>query len=298
MAQRPLPWLISAGLGIALVLLPSCPPPAVAAGPDPRPSTSGDTDLEAALLAESPLLDTADRRRLEARQPVVHMDPPGPVAAGTGWRILDAPAERLYRAVADLGHYAEFFPFVLSSTVTADDGGRAVVQQRIDLPFPWPDRRFAATTEAGVETTAAGRSWRVSWNLVPGSGNVEASRGEWRLRELAPERTLVALHLVSDAGAVPTAVQRRALERTLPWALDGLRQQVNRCRYDVPVAATCAEAPPRPAVEPATKGEPATAGEPGAVVEPDTVAEAATVVASPPTGGGLTAAMAVAPERR
>ena len=212
--------------------------------------------------------------------------------AGTGWRILAAPAERLYRAVADWSHYAEFFPFVLASTVTADDGGRVVVQQRIDLPFPWPDRHFAATTEVGVETAAAGRSWRVSWELVPGSGNVEANRGEWRLRELAPGRTLVALHLVSDAGAVPAAVQRQALERTLPWALDGLRQQVNRCRYDLPVAATCAEAPPWPAVEAATAGEPATAVEPGAVLEP------ATVVESPPTGGDLIAAMAVAPEPR
>ena len=35
--------------------------------------------------------------------------------AGTGWRILAAPAERLYRAVADWSHYAEFFPFVLAS---------------------------------------------------------------------------------------------------------------------------------------------------------------------------------------
>jgi hypothetical protein len=134
-----------------------------------------------------------------------------------------------------------------------------VVRQRIDLPFPWPDRHFAAESELSrPEPSAPARSWRVRWHHVPGSGNVRTQRGEWRLTLLGPRRTLVALHVASDAGsAVPDAVERRALEETLPWALDGLRQQVNRCRYDVPIHPTCAEAPPHPSVRTvAEKGVP------------------------------------------
>jgi len=278
MAERILPSLLPAGFCLTLLLGPLCTPSAAAASADPSSPSANDAPLESVLAAENPPLGADDRRRLATGEPVVRMDPAGPPAAGTGWRVLAAPAERLYRAVADWSHYAEFFPFVLASEVTAESDGTVAVRQRIDLPFPWPDRRFAATTERGAETTANGRSWRVAWNLVPGSGNVEANRGEWRLRELAPGRTLVALHLVSDAGAVPTAVQREALERTLPWALDGLRQQVNRCRYDLPIAATCAESPPWPAVEPSA--------EPTADDEPL------------PVGGDRPAAAAAAPEPR
>jgi ribosome-associated toxin RatA of RatAB toxin-antitoxin module len=190
-------------------------------------------------------LTGADETRLAAGETVVRMPPAtnGRLGEGTAWRILEAPAERLYRAVADWSHYAEFFPFVVASDAEIDGAGRTVIRQRVDLPFPWPDRRFAAVAETAPGT--------VRWRLLPGSGNVRANRGAWRLTPLGPDRTLVELRLHSDAGlAVPAAVQRRALERTLPWALDGLRQQVDRCRYDLPIHSTCRESPPWPAAAP------------------------------------------------
>jgi hypothetical protein len=52
----------------------------------------------------------------------------------------------------------------------------------------------------------------------------------------------VELRLAARLG-LPARLERRALERTLPWVLDGLAQQVNRCRYDRPVHPSCGEAP-------------------------------------------------------
>jgi ribosome-associated toxin RatA of RatAB toxin-antitoxin module len=198
--------------------------------------------------AASLALTGADETRLAAGGTVVRMAPAKNARLGEGiaWRILEAPAERLYRAVADWSHYAEFFPFVVASDAEIDGAGRTVVRQRVDLPFPWPDRRFAAVAESAPGT--------VRWRLLQGSGNVRANRGAWRLTPLGPERTLVELRLLSDAGTtVPAAVQRRALERTLPWALDGLRQHVGRCRYDLPIHPTCRESPPWPAAAKAVR---------------------------------------------
>jgi ribosome-associated toxin RatA of RatAB toxin-antitoxin module len=191
-------------------------------------------------------LPAADRARLDAGEAVVVMGEDG---SGTAWRILPSPAERLYRAAGDWRHYDEFFPFVKQSESTTDAAGEVTASQVIDLPFPFADRHFSAELEHGVPNPEASspRVWTVSWAYRPGSGNVNENRGAWTFTELGPQRTLVELHLVSDAGdAVPASFQRRGLEETLPYALDGLRQQVHRCRYDLPVAATCEEEPPFP----------------------------------------------------
>lgn len=178
-----------------------------------------------------------DLPRLLAGETLVHVDG----LEGVARRVLETPPDRLYRAAADWAHYQEFFPFVKESRAEVDAAGTVTARQVVDLPFPWADRHFAVRLEHDTDHL------RVAWRAVPGSGNVTENRGEWRFRELAPGRTLVELRLVSDAGpGVPDGFQRRALEATLPYAIDGLRQQANRCRYDRPRHPTCPEAPPVP----------------------------------------------------
>lgn len=253
-AQRRRAWLPPSLLllvSIALsTSLPAAPPTARLSGP----------------ASPLPDLTAADLARLEAGEAVVRMEgAEDEIGEGRAWRILEAPAERLFRAVADWRHYREFFPFVVASEAevagegTMGEGtlgeGTVLSHQRIDLPFPFADRTFTATTARDVEATPDGRVFRVAWNHVPGSGNVTENRGTWTLRELAPGRTLVELRLLSDTGpTVPPSLQRRALAETLPWALDGLRQHVDRCRYDVPIHPTCAEAPPFPRVDGVEEG--------------------------------------------
>ena len=213
-----------------------------------------------ASLAAELGLTAADVESLAAGEAVVR--PPAAdeprEAAGLAYRVLPAAAERLSRAVADWNHYAEFFPFVLASEVVPTGDGATRVRQRVDLPFPFPDRHFTLRTSRRADPAAAGRPHHeVTWSLVAGSGNIAAQDGSWRIWALeaggaggtgGAESSLVELRLASDAGAgVPDGLERRALLETLAWALDGLRQQVQRCRYDLPIHPSCGETPPYPA---------------------------------------------------
>ncbi|HEX2163806.1 MAG TPA: SRPBCC family protein [Thermoanaerobaculia bacterium] len=190
----------------------------------------------AAAAAEPP---PDDHRRLAAGETVLRMDPP-PAVAGRAAREIAVPADRVARAVGDWRHYAEFFPFVERSAAAVEDGA-VVVRQTIAPARLLPRRRLAARVEARHESGVAGRRvWRFRWHDLagrPGDG------GEWIVRELSPGRTRVELRLSGRLG-LPAALERRALERTLGWALDGLAQQVHRCRYDLPRHPTCREAPP------------------------------------------------------
>lgn len=215
--------------------------------PPPLPTLAADLGLTAASAASLargeavvlPLPPTANEDRSAAE-----------AARGRALRVLPAPAERLARAAADWPHYAEFFPFVSLSEVVAGSLGSAPrVRQRIDVPFPFPDRRLTVETEwmSHGDREVGEPDFEVAWHHVAGSGNVDAQEGRWRFWRLAdtgdePPQTLVELRLLSDSGAgIPQSLEERALLETLEWALDGLRQQVHRCRYDRPRHPTCGE---------------------------------------------------------
>lgn len=165
---------------------------------------------------------------------------PAPAVDGWAAREIAVPAERVARAVGDWRHYAEFFPFVERSAV-AIEGGAVVLRQMLDPPGLAPRREVVAVAwrQASAGDGDGPRTWRFGWR---GRGAEAADGGEWTIVELAPGRTRVELRLTGGLG-LPAGLARRAVERTLPWVLDGLAQQVNRCRYDSPVHPSCSEAP-------------------------------------------------------
>lgn len=189
-----------------------------------------------ALGAAAQELPPAERERLGRGETLVEMVQIDntPVREGVARRVLDAPLERVLRAIRDYAHYSEFMPFVTSSAATGRPGEWELA---LDLPWPNPDQRFHITTADA--TDGRGSSWR----LVPGSGgDVVENRGEWDLAPFAPGHTLVTLRMRSlSGGAVPVRLQERATRESLPWVLDGLRQHINRCRYDEPRKDGCNE---------------------------------------------------------
>lgn len=194
----------------------------------------------AAAAAERAGVSSADLPRLAAGETVVRLAA-APAVEGWAARELPVPAARVARAVGDWRHYAEFFPFVARSSA-AVEGGVVVTRQTLDPPGLAPRRELVAVAAAEPPPPAARgpRTWRFRWR-GRGAGR-EAERGEWTITEVGPARTRVEIRLAGRLG-LPAALERRALERTLPWVLDGLAQQVNRCRYDLPVHPTCREAP-------------------------------------------------------
>lgn len=143
------------------------------------------------------------------------------------------------RAAGDWSHYAEFFPFVAASEA-AVEGGLTVARLTIDPPGPLR-RRLVAVADGEVSGAAPGRTWRLGWRSRPGAGT--PTWGEWTIHEIAPGRSRVEIRLSGHWG-LPATLERRTLARTLPWVLDGLAQQVRRCRYEEPRHPTCPEAPP------------------------------------------------------
>jgi ribosome-associated toxin RatA of RatAB toxin-antitoxin module len=181
-----------------------------------------------------------ERERLEAGETLVTMvEVTGaPVREGVARRLLSATPERVFRAISDYAHYAEFMPFVTSSRSAGQNAGQEQWEFQLDLPWPSPDERFLIT----AESQASADRWTSSWRLVPGSGEVLENRGDWTLEPYGRDRTLVTLRMRSHSGPpIPVGLQERATRDSLPWMLDGLRQHVGRCRYDEPRAATCTE---------------------------------------------------------
>jgi len=217
-------------LSLLASTLAAAAPPALPA----RPADPSAADVSTADLSP------ADHHRLAAGETVVRMAA-APAVEGWTARELSVPAARVARAVGDWRHYAEFFPFVARSAA-AVEGGAVITRQTLDPPGLAPRREVVAVAAAEPPSPAAAgrRTWRFRWQ-GRGAGRA-GERGEWTITELGPARTRVEIRLAGRLG-LPAALERRALARTLPWVLDGLAQQVNRCRYDLPVHPTCREAP-------------------------------------------------------
>lgn len=154
---------------------------------------------------------------------------------GIGRGVIDAPPERVYRALTDYAHWEEFMPFLEESDARAQADGSVLSRHRLDLPAPQGERRYEIRARHAAEEGPKGRVWRVSWASVPGSGNVAGHRGSWTLTAQGAGRTLAVLRLWTDpGGAVPAWAADRGTARMLPWVFHGLRQHVRRSRYDLP----------------------------------------------------------------
>lgn len=147
---------------------------------------------------------------------------------GIGSGLIEAPPERVYRALMDLDHWDEFMPFVEESDAKPQPDGSILSFQRLGLPAMIGDRHLRIRVTGQV-----GR--KVEWSYVPGSGNVKSQRGSWTLQAAKGGKTRATLRLLTDpGGAAPDRAMDRATEKSLVWIFDGLRQQVRRSRYDTP----------------------------------------------------------------
>jgi uncharacterized protein YndB with AHSA1/START domain len=147
---------------------------------------------------------------------------------GIGRGVVDAPPERVFRALSDLDHWDEFMPFLQDADARPQKDGSVLSFQRLDLPGWIGERHYEIRARGRVE----GREWILEWSYVPGTGNVRAHRGSWNLTRLGPDRTSATLRLYTDpGGAVPDWAMDRATRKSLGWIFKGLRQHVRRSRY-------------------------------------------------------------------
>jgi uncharacterized protein YndB with AHSA1/START domain len=188
------------------------------------------------LLAVFPAWsDPEETRRLASGEVLVTL---APVAGGgpqeaTGRGVVDAPPERVFRALADYAHWQEFMPFLKKSEPRKGKDGAMECLHVLDLPSPFGERRYRVRFAQKMETGRAGTVWRIDWSALPGSGNLASHRGSWTLTAFGPGRTLAVCRLFTDpGGGVPHWMMDRANRKNLLWIFDGLRQHVRRSRYD------------------------------------------------------------------
>ena len=150
---------------------------------------------------------------------------------GVGRGVIEAPPERVFRALTDYGHWSEFMPFLQKAAASPQPDGSTVAEHVMKLPAPTGERHYRVRFRQRAE----GGTWKIDWTYVPGSGNVKDHHGSWTLTPLGPGRTLAVLRLYTDPGGLtPQWAVERGTAETLPWIFHGLRQQVRRSRYDGP----------------------------------------------------------------
>jgi|SRR6185295_8245807 len=156
---------------------------------------------------------------------------------GIGRGVIEAPPERVWRALTDYAHWNEFMPYLERSDVQPQADGSVLSAHALDFPPPVGELRYRVRFVHSVEAAPAGRVWRLRWAAVPGSGNVKDHRGSWTLTALPADRTLAVCRLYTEPGGfTPRWAMDRGTARMLPWIFDGLRQHVRRSRYDAPRA--------------------------------------------------------------
>jgi uncharacterized protein YndB with AHSA1/START domain len=154
---------------------------------------------------------------------------------GVGRGVVEAPPERVFRALADFAHWPEWTPFLKRSDARPQADGSCLSRQTMALPSPMGERRYSVRFTQSLETGREGKAWVIRWSLVPGSGNLAGLRGSWRLTALGPGRTLAVCRLFTDPGGLtPHFAVDRGTAQSLPWIFSGLRQQLRRSRYDSP----------------------------------------------------------------
>lgn len=181
------------------------------------------------LLAAPAAGGPDESRRLAAGEVLVAFAGTSPRDA-IGRGVIEAPPERVWRALTDYAHWEEFMPFLERSEWRH---GTRESFQVMDLPAPFGVRRFRVRFTEGRDATPEGTVWRIAWSSVPGSGDVRDHHGAWTLKTFGPGRTLASCRLYTDPrGGVPRWAMDRATAKMLPWIFHGLRQHVRRSRYE------------------------------------------------------------------
>jgi uncharacterized protein YndB with AHSA1/START domain len=153
---------------------------------------------------------------------------------GVGQGLIDAPPARVFRALMDVEHWHEFMPFLEQSSARRRKDGSIDSFQRLQLPFPAGRRSYRIRLRGRTGTSPAGPTWHIEWTQEPGWGNVKDHHGSWTLTA-AGGRTKAILRLFTDPGGfIPASAADQGTAETLPWIFHGLRQHVQRSRYDDP----------------------------------------------------------------
>src|SRR3954452_6988568 len=88
---------------------------------------------------------------------------------GVGRGVIEAPPERVFRALTDYAHWSEFMPFLRKSVALPQADGSVLAEHVMKLPAPTGERHYRVRLRQRVETGPAGKAWTIDWAYVPRS---------------------------------------------------------------------------------------------------------------------------------
>ncbi len=104
---------------------------------------------------------------------------------GTGWAVINAPAERIWRAIIDWESYPEIFPNTVEMRELSRKGQRSLLRMRMGHPI--------LKVMYHLEMSKDGDQKTLRFKLIKSRPHdLEAIRGYWRLFPQKGNRTLVA----------------------------------------------------------------------------------------------------------
>ncbi len=130
-------------------------------------------------------------------------------------------ATALIEVIRSAEHYAEFMPRVMSSTVS-QEGDEWHNAQEVNFPFPISNRHYTVRLE---EAPVLSGDWKLSWTYVIGSGNIEDTRGFWRVVDLGEESVLCYEVFSDPGGHIPGWAVNKASKSTIPKLLRSVAQR-------------------------------------------------------------------------
>lgn len=143
--------------------------------------------------------------------------------------LIDAPAESIFRVVADFAGQANWVPDLTEARVISGSGERIVGQGTTDLAWPLTDRTWQINIYNRAQTFDGNSCFVSSWDYVPGSGDMIENDGYWLICPWAPDpsRSLVRYVFAADAGvSAPDFIERSVTANMVPNFINNLRQQV------------------------------------------------------------------------
>jgi len=144
---------------------------------------------------------------------------------------VDAPPEKVYAAVTDFEHYAEFMPYLEDSKVIRRTDSEVVTWAIMNAPMV--SRRDWVVAVKLDPVKKVGTTWTVSTEGPPESDRavrLKINDGSWTLEPLdGGKRTRATYYLYTNpGGSIPSWIANKANTMALPDLFEAIRKRAAR----------------------------------------------------------------------
>ena len=151
------------------------------------------------------------------------------VAIGDVMGVIAHSPERVMRLIEDFETHSEFMSDTSLSEVVGREGDDILCRGVTDTPWPMDDREWINRARGGPVQLEGVDVVLVTFDYVPGSGNIVDARGYWLAIPWGPDgsSTLLRFRVQIDLGSwLPDFIKNWGTENFLPIKITDLRARL------------------------------------------------------------------------